>query len=455
MFLGLDRHSSAKAVYEAATDRWLSYDDLREAVRERCEELGSPARALIFLFCRNDLRSVAMYLASFEAGHAVALLDDGLIAESKTALIDLYRPELISTGLDVPHPDYERVGEALWRRRTEDDAGLHSDLALLLSTSGSTGSPRFVRLTRGNVEANAESISEVLEIGPADCAITSLPIHYSYGLSVLNTHLLHGGSIALTDQGLLEPGFWETFRKAECTSFAGVPYLYQILRRLDPARLRIPTLNTMTQAGGRMDPAMIAKFSSWIAERGGRFFVMYGQTEATARISILPSSALPEKLGSVGPPIPGGRAAIDPETGELLYSGPNVMMGYAASREDLALGDQLSGTLRTGDLARLDEDGHIFITGRAKRDAKVFGLRINLDEVENLLRAHGPVAVIGKGEALRIYCEHGDEEVFAGHRRELSERLRIHHSAFVFRRLESLPLTPNGKIDYQKLTGLP
>ncbi len=455
MIFGLDRHSSAKAVYEAAADRWLSFADLREGVRDRAAEFGGAARSVIFLFCKNDLRTVATYLASFEVGHAAALLDDGLVAEAKAALIDLYRPEWISTAVDVPHPDYERVGETLWRRRTAADAGLYPDLALLLSTSGSTGSPRFVRLTRGNVEANAESIAEVLGIGLADCAITSLPIHYSYGLSVLNTHLLRGASIALTDQGLLEPGFWETFRKAECTSFAGVPYLYQILRRLDPGRLNIPTLNTMTQAGGRMDPALIAKFSSWIAERGGRFFVMYGQTEATARISILPSSALPEKLGSVGLPIPGGRVEIDPETGELIYSGPNVMMGYAAAREDLALGDELHGTLRTGDLARIDDDGFIFITGRAKRDAKVFGLRINLDEVENLLRAYGPVAVIGKGEVLRIYCERGDEAVFAEHRRELSERLRIHHSAFVFQRLESLPLTANGKIDYQKLIGLP
>jgi acyl-CoA synthetase (AMP-forming)/AMP-acid ligase II len=455
MIFSLDRHSSAKAVYEAEADRWLSYADLRGAMRQRGAEFGNAPRSLVFLFCKNDLRSVATYLALLEAGHATALLDDGLVAEAKASLIDLYRPEFISTAEEVPHPDYERIGEALWRRPAAGEAAPHPDLALLLSTSGSTGSPRFVRLTRGNVEANAEAISQVLEIGAADCAITSLPMHYSYGLSVLNTHLLRGASIALTGQGLLEPGFWETFRKAECTSFAGVPYLYQILRRLDPARLNIPSLNTMTQAGGRMDPALIEKFSSWIAERGGRFFVMYGQTEATARISILPAAVLPEKLGSVGLPIPGGRAALDPESGELIYSGPNVMLGYAAGRGDLTLGDELKGTLRTGDLARMDEDGYLFITGRAKRDAKLFGLRVNLDEVENLLRAHGPVAVIGKGEALRIYCEHGDEGVFDEHRRQLSERLRIHHSAFVFRRLESLPLTPNGKIDYQKLTGLP
>ncbi len=341
---------------------------------------------------------------------------------------------------------------------------LHPDLALLLSTSGSTGSPRFVRLTHRNLEANAESISQVLDIGSADCAISSLPIHYSYGLSVITTHLLRGASIALTGQGLLEPGFWETFRTAECTSLAAVPYLYQILNRLDPDRLNVPSLNTLTQAGGRMDPALIAKFSGWITRRAGRFFVMYGQTEATARISILPCDALPDKMGSVGKPIPGGQAFIrvEDETtvepnrpGELVYQGPNVMMGYAGSRNDLALGDELHGVLGTGDIARIDQDGYLFITGRAKRDAKVFGLRINLDEVESMLRVHGPVAVIGKDEKLCIYCEHGDEQAFELYRRELAVRLRIHHSAFAFVRLESLPVTGNGKIDYQKLASLP
>src|SRR6185503_19678184 len=168
MIFGLDRHSSAKAVYEAASDRWLSYADLRGLVRERAGEFGSSGRSLVFLFCKNDLRSVATYLASFDMGHAAALLDDGLVAEAKAALIELYRPEWISTAVDVPHPDYERVSDALWRRLSAGNSALHPDLSLLLSTSGSTGSPRFVRLTRGSVEANAESISRVLEIGAAD-----------------------------------------------------------------------------------------------------------------------------------------------------------------------------------------------------------------------------------------------------------------------------------------------
>ncbi len=454
MIFSLDRHASAKALYEATSGQWWTYADLRNAVDGWRVFLTSQSKSLVFNFCRNDIRSIAVYLASIETGHAVALLDDGLPAESKANLIDLYRPEFVSTSEGVPCAGYEQVRETLWRATYTATLPPHPDLALLLSTSGSTGSPRFVRLTRRNVESNAESISQVLNIGPSDCAITSLPIHYSYGLSVLNTHLLRGASIALTGQSLMEPGFWETFRAAGCTSFAGVPYLYQILHRLNPDRLNVPSLNTMTQAGGKMDPKLIARFSEWIANRGGRFFVMYGQTEATARISILPPEALAEKPASVGKPVPGGHFSIQVD-GELTYQGPNVMMGYAAGRQDLALGDELGGVLATGDLAYVDEDGFLFIAGRAKRDAKLFGLRVNLDEVESMMRVHGPVAVIARGEKLRIYCEHGDEETFAGYQRDLAARLRIHHSAFAFQRVDVLPTTSSGKIDYQTLAGIP
>ena len=191
-----------------------------------------------------------------------------------------------------------------------------------------------------------------------------------------------------------------------------------------------------------MAPDLIARFHSWISSRGGRFFVMYGQTEATARISILPAGSLPAKLGSVGLPIPGGQVSVQDDAGtlselniegELVYSGPNVMLGYASGRADLALGSVTQGVLHTGDKAFLDAEGFIFITGRAARDAKLFGLRINLDEIESMLRIHGPVAVVSKGEKLRIYCEHGDPEFFSLQQRELAARLRIHYEASLFR----------------------
>jgi long-chain acyl-CoA synthetase len=453
MIFSIDEHRGP-ALYDGAENRWWSYRELADAVEARSRSLPSARRELVFNFCRNGIRSVVTYLSALDRGDAVALLDDGLAPESKTRLIEIYGPRFVATGEPLTNAGYQEFSRDLWMKTDSASPPLHPDLALLLSTSGSTGSPRMVRLTRRNVEANAASICEVLAIGPPDRAITSLPMHYSYGLSVINTHLMRGASIALTDKGLMEQDFWQIFRTAECTSLAGVPYLYQILHRLDPDRLNIPTLNTLTQAGGKMSPALIGKFSDLMKRRSGRFFVMYGQTEATARIAILPSEALPEKPGSAGVPIPGGKISIS-DSGELMYEGPNVMMGYAANAADLALGDINQGTLATGDTAYTDSDGYIFITGRAGRDAKLFGLRVNLDEVESMLRESGPVAVISKGESLRIFCEYGDDESLSATRRDLAARLRIHQSAFSFRRIESLPLKSTGKIDYQKLADLP
>jgi acyl-CoA synthetase (AMP-forming)/AMP-acid ligase II len=464
MIFAIDQHAGEKAVYSETTARWWSYPEISEAVAREREALDSIPKALLFNFCRNDENSLFPYLAALDAGHAVAMLDDVLSADFKAKLIELYQPDFIVSRTSIPIAGYEPVRGVLWRRSRPSEVPLHPDLSLLLSTSGSTGSPKFVRLTRRNVESNAASICEVLGIGPADRAIASLPMHYSYGLSVLNTHLLAGAGVVLTDEGLLTAGFWTAFRTLECTSLAGVPYSYQILNRLNPDRLNVPSLQTMTQAGGKLNNELIARFSEWMARRGGRFFVMYGQTEAAPRISTLPHDALPAKLGPVGPPIPGGRVEIEIDsglttepkrTGELVYSGPNVMMGYATSRADLALGDILGGRLHTGDMAYLDEQGYIYMTGRAKRDAKLFGLRINLDEVENMLRVYGPTAVVSADDKLCIYCEYGDEAAFAQYRQELADRLKVNYNAFAFERVAKLPTTSSGKIDYRGLGARP
>jgi len=197
-----------------------------------------------------------------------------------------------------------------------------------------------------------------------------------------------------------------------------------------------------------------------MVRRGGRFHVMYGQTEATARIACLPWDRLPEKVGAVGIAIPGGRLSVDTgegreggpsERGEIVYSGPNVMMGYAESRDDLSRGDDLQGVLRTGDLGFLDEEGFLHITGRSKRIGKVMGMRVNLDEVETRLRSRGPTAVVAGDDGLMIYCEYGDEALFSALARELARDLRATEGSFSFRRVRALPLTGNGKPDYQSL----
>jgi len=424
---------------------------------------------LFFCYCRNNLASVQNYLASTAGGHAVFLADPATNPTLQTRLIQYYRPAWVlasesTPGASLPEGDYKPVIEGpthyWWRRRPADSPHIHSALSLLLSTSGSTGSVKLVRLSIENVVNNARSISLALHLHEAERAITSLPIHYSYGLSVLNSHLLAGAEITLTDERILSSKFWDAFRARECTSLAGVPYSYQILRRLGLDHLKIPSLRHLTQAGGKLAKEEVAFFAEWAAGHNVSFWVMYGQTEATARISILPSADIKNKLGSVGLPVPGGRWWVAEDNkelppravGELMYAGPNVMLGYAARPEDLARDDEQKGVLATGDLAYLDEDGFGFITGRSKRITKVMGFRVNLDEVEQLVRAECPgSAVVGCEDRIVIFSEHAAETISGDLRRKLSETLKLHFTAFVFRHVAQLPLNTNGKIDYPRL----
>jgi acyl-CoA synthetase (AMP-forming)/AMP-acid ligase II len=454
------------AAYEVSQDRWLTYGELREAVTTTAAVLAAPQKCLNFCFCENRIESLIGYLGSWSAGHAVFLADARLDASLRDSLVSLYRPDF----LIAPHRDFlpdstsyrlvSSEGPAVWRAPQQSLHQIHPDLALLLSTSGSTGSPKLVRLTYQNVVSNATQIGEALSLHPDERAITSLPLHYSYGLSVVNSHLVAGGSLVLTTDGLLADNFWSAFRTTACTSLAGIPYMYQMLHRLDLNALRVPRLKTMTQAGGKLQDNLIAKFHGLMRERDGRFFVMYGQTEATARIATLSPDFLPEKLGSVGKPLTGGtmtvvtaeRQVTEPFTeGELVYDGPNVMAGYAECPEDLARGAEVGAGLYTGDLGYFDTDGFFYITGRNKRFSKVLGHRINLDEVESMLRTHGPTAVVAGSERLLIYCEYGDEPDFAAFASQLGEKLKLHPSLIKFHRVDSIPLNSKGKPDYQRL----
>lgn len=393
------------------------------------------------LFCgmRNDLVSVYSYLGALHAGRPIALLDPDLPAATLTELSERYRPAGLlgfTHELDGPPPPRTGVPDT------------HPDLALLLATSGSTGNPKLVRLSRRAVLANARSIATALSIGPGETTITSLPLHYSYGLSVLNSHLVAGGTVVLTDAGLLQRSFWADLYAYDCTSLAAVPYQYTMLRRMRFDRSDYPALTTLTQAGGRMAPELVDEF----AAKMERFYVMYGQTEATARIAVLPPDRLAGKPGSVGVAVPGGRLEID--DGEVVYHGPNVMMGYADTAEDLARGDDLGGVLRTGDLGRLDPEGFLHITGRLKRIAKVFGTRVNLDDIERLLHDCGPVAVTAGDDRVIIWTETLDPSAMVRLGRRVATELRLHWSGFDVRHLDHLPILATGKVDYRTLESL-
>ena len=333
---------------------------------------------------------------------------------------------------------YGAFGYTLLRTPFEEDVPLYPELALLLTTSGSTGSPKFVRQSYANIRANTDSIVEYLHLDATERPITTLPMNYTYGLSILNTHLDVGAQILLTDKSLMQREFWNLFREGEATSFGGVPYTYEMLKRLRFFRMDLPSLRTMTQAGGKLLPELHREFAGYAQETGREFVVMYGQCEATARMAWLPPAHSLDKVGCMGIAIPGGRfelldgddSVIDVpgKTGELVYYGKNVTLGYATCGEDLAKGDENHGRLVTGDMAQVDEDGFFTIVGRKKRFLKIFGNRVNLDYAERLLRAEFQTEAVCGGRDDNLYIFTTDENRGEEMRRWLAEKTKLSSS---------------------------
>jgi len=455
---------SATAVVDQEKGRSFSYDDLRQAADRFAAACGVDGKRLALLFGPSTFETVAAYLGLLRAGHAVQLAPPDLDEVLCHRLVEAYRPDIVWPAACAPEATYSakdagEFGHVALALEPYDGAPPDADLAVLLPTSGSLGSPKYVRLTGGNVQANAQSIVEYLGIGPEERALMSLPFSYSYGLSIVNSHLLAGASIAITSRPIVMGGTWDFFRAQGCTSIAGVPPTYHALARTGFLNRDLPTLRTMTQAGGRLAASQVLRFHDYAAQRGVRFFVMYGQTEATARISYLPWDRLPEKAGSIGIAIPRGRLWVDGEAkgpgerGELVYSGPNVMLGYATSRECLAKGDELGGVLRTGDLGYVDDEGFFYVTGRLRRFMKVFGVRMNLDELERALEeeCHTSVACVGRDNQLAIVVETREPTVSEKVRTLALQRYHLQPSLFRLEALATLPQNSSGKKDYGAL----
>lgn len=438
-------------------------DLLRDA-----DVLGSqfPTRCLAFILCENNVESIAGYIGCLRARVVPLLLKSNINAELLAGLVAKYRPQFIwlprqgGAAAVRGREAYAHGGYTLLATPYPADYAMHGDLALLLSTSGSTGSPMLVRQSYRNITSNANAVADSLAITGSSKPITTLPMSYTYGLSILNSHLLRGAAIVLSDKTLMEKAFWRELRASEATTFSGVPYVYEMLKKLRFERMDLPSLKVLTQAGGRLDPGLAGEFAAICQQKGIRFYVMYGQVEATARISCLPSEYALSKVGSIGKAIPGGEIWLEDENGnviaesdvvgELVYRGDNVTMGYASSYEDLGRGDENGGVLRTGDLARRDVDGFFYIAGRKKRFLKLFGNRVNLDEVEQLVRKLGYECVCsGVDDHLRIYTT--DQGHHAAIRAHIAERTGLHASGFEVMHIERVPRNDAGKILYSAL----
>jgi long-subunit acyl-CoA synthetase (AMP-forming) len=434
-------------IIDEVSGKGYKFKDLPEVI------WANEGQGLIFCYLDNSFESISFLMKAFESKHVLVLLSITLSDNFKEILERKYSPNYIFDSSRSEIVTYTRIGSVLHHKLLGKEHDLHPELKVLLSTSGTTGSPKLVKLSEENLLSNAEAIAAYLPISSTDIVPLNLPVHYSYGLSVLTSNAISGATVCAGSLDVMSKGFWENFQKYQYSTLAGVPFVYEMLDRIGFTKMDLPSLRYFTQAGGKLRDDLVKKYGVYATEKGKLFYVMYGQTEATARMSYLEPSALLTHIGSIGKAISGGMFNINPETSELLFKGPNVFGGYAEKLEDLRSFES-PGVLNTGDLARFDDEGFIFITGRSKRIAKIFGNRINLDELESSISKHFSeyFACIGWQDKTIVIFSTNDHS----HPKDVidwvSTEYKLHPSSFKFMSIQSFPLTANGKIDYSILT---
>ncbi|MGN0363272.1 MAG: AMP-binding protein [Bilifractor sp.] len=435
------------------------------------------AGELVFVLAGNTPGILLTYLALLKNRAVPVLLPTTIPPDQLGGLFRRYHPSCVlytdadtgtvrralSAAAGKEPGGIRRCEESILASTGFSSPQLHRDLALLLPTSGSTGSPKLVRLSRQNLEANTASIISYLQIDEKERPITPLKLSYSYGMSIIHTHVQVGATILLTDCGLLDKTFWKRAVGECATSLSGVPYSYEMMRRLRVQDMYLPALKVLTQAGGKLPQDLQREVATWCEKTGRRFYVMYGQTEASPRMGYLPYQMALKKPGSMGIAIPGGHFHLETEegetiqeaeqTGELVYQGENVSMGYATCDKDLKKGDERGGVLHTGDMAWRDEDGYYYIVGRKARFIKLLGVRVSLDAVEQFLQKTWPesdFAVTGSDGDLRIYTDNpsqSGDEVEKLLNTTYAWPLRLIHVLQIHR----IPRTEGGKIRYKEL----
>lgn len=438
----------------------LTYRQVDTICNHIQENLPS-TKQLILIKAKTNIESILGYLAFLRANHAIILIDGTIDSSLLNNIVKIYKPNYVWEEKEISVKylyEYNRYG---LKENNNSNITIHPDLSLLLSTSGTTGSPKFTKLTKKNLYSNCQSIIEYLSIDQNQRAITNLPIHYSYGLSIINTHLASGASIVVSDYSIISNEFWNIFKSNNVTNISGVPYHYEIFKRIGFLKMDLPSLKFITQAGGRLNHKYVEEFALWSQIKGIKFFVMYGQTEATARIAYLPTTHTLKKPSSIGISIPYGKIRLKNTNngelfddsnleGELVYFGENVMMGYADNINDLSKADELHGVLHTGDLALKDEHGFFYITGRLKRFIKMHGNRLGLDDIESYLNTlYTNIYCTGVDNLLMIAIL--ENENIDNIKNNIINKYNIHHSSIKIKRIKEMPFTSNGKVNYNDL----
>ena len=463
MFLNIDKKKSdALAMIDNEGNR-ITYGKLTELV----DTIGTQveARSLIFNLCKNTVGSMIGYLGFVEHEAVPVTLSAKIDDKLLLTLLEIYTPAYIWLPVEEEHrfdfeKKFEMYGYTLLKTGNETYP-VNDSLQLCMTTSGSTGSPKLVRYKKGNLEANAKNVAIAFGWTEEERAICDLGMQYTMGLNVINTHLYVGATVLLTTYNLLSPEFWDYIKKERGTNFTGVPFSYDIFFRLHFERMDLPDLHTLSQGGGKLTEKRFVQLAEYAQRNGKRFIASFGTTETSARMACLPPELALSKIGSIGRAIPEGELFLVDENGKVLtepvaegemcYKGPNVTMGYAICREDLLKGDEFNGIYHTGDLARRDEDGCYYVTGRLSRFLKLLSYRVSLDQSERLIQQEFNIecACSGTDHRMDIYIIDGSKK--AEVLDFISEKTGLFKNLFKVFVVPEILRNESGKIRYKEM----
>ncbi|MFV0248363.1 MAG: AMP-binding protein [Tenacibaculum sp.] len=412
---------------------------------------------LVFIYSNNQIDSIEVFLNFLESDFAISLLNRELHVEFKCSLEQIYQPYYIYDPLRIKIKGYKMcfVSESIVLHKKEEECtySINKKIKLLLSTSGTTGTPKFVKLSDDNLVKNAISILDYMPVKSDDIVPLNIPINYVYGLSIFTTNCIKSNTVVCTNKDYLQKEFWDHFNKYKFSTLSGVPSVYEILIRIGFFKKEHKHLRYMTQAGGKLSKELVLTIIQYSKKYNTPFYTQYGQTEASGRMSFLHPYDLINRGYSIGKPIKGGSFEIVKDTDELVYYGDNVFGGYARRVEDLQTFNQ-SNKLFTGDIAKKDKEGYYYITGRIKRIIKLFGTRINLDEVEIILKDNlkqDTFICTGVEDKYLAIAYTNNKLAQKPIKSVLKDKLNINSNILKIFFLKKIPLTQNGKINYLQI----
>lgn len=453
--------SSLAAIDDAGGQ--LTYGDI-VSLREALSKM-QPERELVFCLCENRVGALAGFLSLYDCKDVCLLLSAKIDKGLLDTLYETYKPSYFwmpeSKAGETQYEVVYQFKDYVLCKTGNKVPELHPELSMLMTTSGTTGSPKLVRHKYGNIESNAKNVAQVFGWTPEERGIIDLPMQYTMGLNVICSHLYAGATVLLIEVNLMSPKYWSFIKEQKGSNFTGVPFSYEILNRLRFWKMDLPHLTTLAEGGGKLSDTLFKTIADFAVEKGKRFFATFGTTETSARLAFLPPEQAATHIGSIGHAIPEGKLILVDENGneineadvegELRYEGPNVTMGYGTCVEDLKKGDEFCGVYETGDIARKDEDGFFYIVGRKKRFLKLFGLRVSLDQSEKIIKDSLGIecACTGDDNQMLIYItqEGLKEEV----KNLISEKTGLMAKSFEVREIESIPRFESGKINYKEL----